>query len=102
MRTSDTIENEAPLAALIREVASKTAAAVIDQIRRAPVIEPEYLSQQEAAVFLGYSEAQLCEFARRGIAPKSISFSRSAKRYRRADLIEWASSGGPSAFADKK
>jgi predicted DNA-binding transcriptional regulator AlpA len=62
---------------------------------------PEWLSLQDAATYTGYSEQQFSDFVKRGIAPKSILFSRNARRFKRSDLDAWCAAGGPSALASK-
>jgi hypothetical protein len=43
---------------------------------RRPIVYPEWLSLQDAAAYTGYSEQQFSDFVKRGIAPKSVLFSR--------------------------
>ena len=95
------VDEDAPTAALLRECAAKTVDAFIVQLRRQPIVQPEWLSLQEAAIYCGYSEQQFSNFVRRGIAPKSVLFSRNARRFKRSDLDAWCAAGGPSAFASK-
>ena len=58
-----------------------------------------WLSLQEAAIYYGYSEQQFSDFVKRGIAPKSVLFSRNARRFKRSDVDAWCAAGGPSASA---
>lgn len=80
---------------LLRTLASAAADAVIERLRRNPIVAPEWLSLQDAAAYTGYSEQQLSEFVRTGRAPKSIKFSNNARRFKRRDLDAWCSAGGP-------
>jgi predicted DNA-binding transcriptional regulator AlpA len=63
----------------------------------APVTQA-WLSAQQAARHLGYSEQQFATFIAAGTAPPSIKFSRNARRFNRADLDAWARAGGPSQY----
>lgn len=38
---------------------------------------------------------------KRGIAPKSVLFSRNARRFNRSDLDAWCAAGRPNAYASK-
>jgi predicted DNA-binding transcriptional regulator AlpA len=87
--------DDTPIAALVREAASVAAKQVIATLRRQPIVQPEYLSLQDAAVYTGYSEQQFSEFVKRGIAPKSVLFSRNARRFKRSDIDAWCAAGGP-------
>ena len=87
-----------PITAIMRECAAKTVDTVLAELRRRPLIQPEWLSLQECAVYTGYSEQQMSDFVRRGIAPKSILFSRNARRFKRSDVDGWCTGGGPSQF----
>jgi predicted DNA-binding transcriptional regulator AlpA len=102
MRTdaSDAV-NDPALAALVRETAAATVDAVLAELRRRPIVYPEWLSLQDAATYTGYSEQQFSDFVKRGIAPKSVLFSRNARRFKRSDLDAWCAAGGPSAYASK-
>jgi len=102
MRTDAGVPNNDPaLAALLRETAAATAQTVLAELRRRPIVHPEWLSLQDAATYTGYSEQQFSEFVKRGIAPKSVLFSRNARRFKRSDLDAWCAAGGPSAYASK-
>jgi predicted DNA-binding transcriptional regulator AlpA len=79
--------------------AAKTVDAFIAQLRRQPIVQPEWLSLQEAAIYCGYSEQQFSNFVRRGIAPKRVLLSRNARRFKRSDLDAWCAAGGPGASA---
>jgi hypothetical protein len=56
---------------------------------------PEYfdqmLSESDAAQFIGYSKRALQNWRLRGGGPNFIQVSSRSIRYRRGDLIEWAS-----------
>ena len=83
MRTDPTTAGEdTPTAALLRECAAKTVDALLAELRRRPIVQPEWLSLQEAAIYCGYSEQQFSDFVKRSIAPKSTSFSRNARRFK--------------------
>lgn len=83
---------------VMRALAAAAADAVIERLRRNPLVAPEWLSLQDAAAYTGYSEQQLSEFVRTGRAPKSVKFSNNARRFRRADLDAWCAAGGPSQY----
>ena len=72
---------------------------VLREIRRRPVIEQEWLSLQDAAVYTGFHEATLCEYVKRGVGPKSVKFSNNARRFKRSDLDAWVRAGGPAQEA---
>ena len=100
MRTDVSVTNDDPaLAALLRETAAATAQTVLAELRRRPIVHLEWLSLQDAATYTGYSEQQFSDFVKRGIAPKSVLFSRNARRFKRSDLDVWCAAGGPSAYA---
>ena len=102
MRTDNTTAGEdTPTAALLRECAARTVEALIAELRRRPIVQPEWLSLQETAIYCGYSEQQFSDFVKRGIAPKSILFSRNARRFKRSDVDAWCAAGGPSAYSSK-
>lgn len=90
------IGDETPSATLIRETAAMTVKTVLAELHRRPLIQPEYFSLQDAAIYCGYSEQQFSEFVRRRTAPKSVLFSRNARRFKRSDLDAWCAAGGPS------
>jgi predicted DNA-binding transcriptional regulator AlpA len=92
---------DTPLAALMRETAAATVDTVLAELRRRPIVHPEWLSLQDAAAYTGYSEQQFSEFVKRGIAPKSVLFSRNARRFKRSDVDAWCAAGGPNAYATK-
>ena len=94
-----TAAEDTPTAALLRECAAKTVDALLAELRRRPIVQPEWLSLQEAAIYCGYSEQQFSDFVKRSIAPKSILFSRNARRFKRSDVDAWCAAGGPSAYA---
>jgi predicted DNA-binding transcriptional regulator AlpA len=102
MRSENTIPSEeTPTAILLRECAAKTVETVLAELRRRPIVQPEWLSLQETAVYCGYSEQQFSDFVRRGIAPLSILFSRNARRFKRTEVDAWCAAGGPSQFEKK-
>jgi predicted DNA-binding transcriptional regulator AlpA len=102
MRTDNTTAGEdTPTAVLLRECAAKTVDTVIAELRRRPIVQPEWLSLQETAIYCGYSEQQFSDFVKRGIAPKSVLFSRNARRFKLSDVDAWCAAGGPSAYASK-
>ena len=90
---------DTPLTALMRETAAATVDTVLAELRRRPIVPPEWLSLQDAAAYTGYSEQQFSEFVKRGIAPKSVLFSRNARRFKRSDVDAWGAAGGPSAYS---
>jgi len=74
MRTENkTIGEDMPTAVLQGECAAITVDALVAELRRRPIMQPEWLSLQETAVYCGYSEQQFSDFVRSGIAPQSIS-----------------------------
>jgi predicted DNA-binding transcriptional regulator AlpA len=102
MRSGNTTAGEdTPTAVLLRECAAKTAETILAELRRRPIVQPEWLSLQETAVYCGYSEQQFSEFVRRGVAPPSILFSRNARRFKRSEIDAWCAAGGPSQFEKK-
>ena len=102
MRTDHTAAGEdTPTAALLRQCAAKTVDALIAELRRRPIVQPEWLSLQETATYCGYSEQQFSDFVKRGIAPPSVLFSRNARRFKRSDVDAWCAAGGPSAYPSK-
>jgi hypothetical protein len=58
MRTDHTAGEDTPTAALQRECAAKTVDVVLAELRRRPIVQPEWLSLQEAGIYCGYSEQQ--------------------------------------------
>jgi predicted DNA-binding transcriptional regulator AlpA len=103
MRADASVANgDTPLTALMRETAAATVDTVLAELRRRPMVQPEWLSLQDAAAYTGYSEQQFSEFVKRGIAPKSVLFSRNARRFKRSDVDAWCAAGGPSQFEKKE
>ena len=92
---------DTPTAALLRECAAETVNALIAELRRRPIVQPEWLSLQEAAIYCSYSEQQFSDFVKRGIAPPSVLFSRNARRFKRSAVDAWCAAGGPSAYTSK-
>ena len=102
MRTDASVANgDTALAALMRETAAATVATVLAESPRRPIVQPEWLSLQDAAAYTGYSEQQFSDFVKRGVAPKSVLFSRNARRFKRSDVDAWCAAGGPSAYTPK-
>jgi|SRR5580704_14575156 predicted DNA-binding transcriptional regulator AlpA len=102
MRTEiSTVGDDTPTAVLLRECTAKTIDTFVAELRRRPIVQPKWLSLQETAVYCGYSEQQFSDFVKRGIAPKSVPFSRNARRFKRSDVDAWCAAGRPSAFASK-
>jgi predicted DNA-binding transcriptional regulator AlpA len=103
MRTQiTTAGDDTPTTVLLRECAAKTVDALVAELRRRPIVQPEWLSLQETAVYCGYSEQQFSDFVKRGIAPRSVLFSRNARRFKRTDVDAWCAAGGPSQFSKKE
>ena len=98
---SDIAADNSPLAALVRETSVATVDTILAELRRRPIVQPEWLSLQDAAVYTGYSEQQFSEFVKRGVAPESVLFSRNARRFKRSELDAWCAAGGPSAYSSK-
>ena len=98
---SDVADGDIRLAALMRETAAATVETVLAELRRRPIVHPEWPSLQDAAAYTGYSEQQFSDFVKRGIAPKSVLFSRNARRFKRSDIDAWCAAGGPSVYASK-
>ena len=94
-------DDDTPLAALMPETAatighdSCRVTARPDRASRVAVLA------QDAAAYTGYSEQQFSDFVKRGVAPKSVLFSRNARRFKRSDLDAWCAAGGPSAYSSK-
>src|SRR5437016_12679269 len=102
MRADASIANgDTPLAALMRETAAATVDTVLAELRRRPIVHPEWLSLQDAAAYTGYSEQPFSDFVKRGVARKSVLFSRNARRLQRSGLEAWCAAGGPSDSAAK-
>jgi predicted DNA-binding transcriptional regulator AlpA len=95
---TNAVGEDTPIAVLLRECAARTVDTLISELRRRPILQPEWLSLQETAVYCGYSEQQFSDFVKRGIAPRSVLFSRNARRFKRADIDRWCAAGGPSQF----
>jgi hypothetical protein len=94
-------DGDTPLAALMRETAAATVDTVLAELRRRPIVHPEWLSLQDAAAYTGYSEQQFSGFVKRGIAPKGVLFSRNARRFKRSDGDARCAAGGPSGYSSK-
>ena len=76
---------DTPLTALMRETAAATVDTVLAELRRRPIVHPEWLSLQDAAAYTGYSEQQFSEFceARHRAEERPIQSQRSALQARR-------------------
>jgi predicted DNA-binding transcriptional regulator AlpA len=95
-------DGDTPLAALMRETAAATVDTILAELRRRrPIVYPEWLSLQDAAAYTGYSEQQFSDFVKRGVAPKSVLFSRNARCFKRSDVDAWCAARGPSAYSSK-
>ena len=69
MRADASVANgDTPLAALMHETVAATVDTVLTELRRRPIVHPEWLSLQGAAAYTGYSEQQFSDFVKRGIA----------------------------------
>ena len=101
MRADANVANDELLAALMRKTAAATVDTVLAALRRRPIVYPEWLSLQDAAAYTGYSEQQFSDFVKRGIAPRSVLFSRNARRFKRSDVDAWCAAGGPSAYTSQ-
>ena len=102
MRSENTTRSEdTPTEVLLRECAAKTVEMVLAELRRRPIVQPEWLSLQETAAYCAYSEQQFSDFVKRRIAPPSVLFSRNARRFKRSDIDAWCAAGGPSQFEDR-
>jgi hypothetical protein len=62
MHTDHTAGEDTPTAALLRECAAKAVDALLAELRRRPIVQPEWLSLQEAAIYCGYSEQRATIF----------------------------------------
>ena len=67
---------DAPLQFIVREAATVAAQQVIATLHREPLVQPEWLSLQDAAIYTGYSEQQFSAFVKQGIAPKSVDLAK--------------------------
>jgi len=94
-------DGDTPLAALMRGTAAASVDTILAELRRRPIVHPEWLSLQAAAAYTGYSEQQFSDFVKRGVAPKSVLFSRNARHFKRGDVDAWCAAGGPSAYSSK-
>ena len=102
MRTDASVaDGDTALAALMRETAATTVDTVLAELRRGPIVQPEWLSLQDAAAYTGYSEQQFSDFVKRGVAPKSVLFCCNARRFKPSDVDAWCAEGGPSAYTSK-
>ena len=54
-------DGDTPLAALMRETAAATVDTILAELRRRPIVYPEWLSLQDAAAYTGYSEQQFSD-----------------------------------------
>ena len=88
-------DGDTPLAA------PTTVDTILAEVRRRPIVHPEWLPLQDAAAYTGYSEQHFSDFVKRGVAPKSVLFSRNARRFQRSDVDAWCAASGPSAYSSK-
>jgi predicted DNA-binding transcriptional regulator AlpA len=102
MLTDNTAGEDTLTAALLRECAAETVDALLAELRRRPIVQPEWLSLQETAIYCGYSEQQFADLVKRGIAPPSVLFSRNARRFKRSAVDAWCAAGGPAQFTKKQ
>ena len=93
-------DGDTPLAALMGETAAAAVDTILAELRRRPM-HPEWLSLQGAAAYKDCSEQQFSDFVKRGVAPKTVLFSRNARRFKRSDVDAWCTAGGPSAYSSK-
>jgi hypothetical protein len=81
MRTDASVTNDDPaLAALLRETAAATAQTVLAEMRRRPIVHPEWLSLQDAATYTGLLRATVQRFreARHRAKERPVQSQRSA------------------------
>jgi hypothetical protein len=73
---------------------------VIEAIRRGDIVVTEYLNQQRAARYCGYSEPFFNKVCRAGRGPRHVMVGR-RWRTRRTWLQHWMESGGPHSPRDE-
>ena len=76
-------------AAVSKKLTDEIMDTVLAKSRRRPIVHPQWLSDAAA-----YSD-----FVKRGIAPKSVLFSRNARRSKRSDVDAGCAAGSPSVYA---
>ena len=100
MRTDHTAGEDTPTEALLRECAAKTVDALLTELRRRTIVQPERLSLQETAIYRGHNEQQFSDFVKRGIAPASVLFSCNARRFKCSAVDAWCAAGGRSVHEE--
>ena len=76
MRTDASVANgDTALAALMRETAAATVDTVLAELRRRPIVQPEWLSLQDAATYTGYSEQQFSAISSSAASRRRASYS---------------------------
>jgi hypothetical protein len=94
MRTDHTAAGEdTPTAALLRECAARTVDALLAELRRRPIVQPEWLSLQETAHYCGYSEQQFSDL---GVASRRRASSLAATRGA-SSVATWTLGAQPAA-----
>lgn len=78
--------------------AKLVASEVIAAIRRSDIVAVEYINQQSAAHYCGYSEQFFNKVCRAGNGPRHVMVG-TRWRSRRAWLDQWMESGGPHKLA---
>jgi hypothetical protein len=78
--------------------AAIVASKVIEAIRRGDIVVTEYINQQSAARYCGYSEQFFNKVCRAGNGPRHVMVG-TRWRTRRAWLDQWMESGGPHTRA---
>ena len=83
---------------IARAVATKVAAELVrgigDNVRHSLLATRTWLSLQECAQYIGYSEQHLSTLVSDGTAPPSVLISARARRFARADVDAWIKNGG--------
>jgi hypothetical protein len=87
------------LARVLRDAALQGARLALDEQRRDPIILPEFLNQQQAARFCGWSEVFFNETCKAGKGPRCVRVG-SKVRYRPAWLIAWMEAGAHAPNAE--
>lgn len=72
-----------------------------EAIRHADIIATEYLNQQKAARYCGYSEQFFNKVCRAGNGPRHVRVG-TRWRSRRAWLDQWMECGGPHGLRNKR
>jgi len=84
--------------AQIRRDAETIARAVMESISRGDIVTVEYINQQSAARYCGFSEQYFNKLCRTGQGPRHLRIG-TRWRSRRAWLDEWMEAGGPNIKA---